>query len=175
MNSFIFIQTLGIITLIIFVVSMQQRKKEHFLLWQTLGTVLFIAQYLMTDKLTGAITFSIVAVRGLIFYWYKKKGLKPSFKILLVFQAVLLVSTWLTWQNILSVIPFAAASAKTWGTWQDDMKLTRKTSVLSQSCMIVYNFSAAMYTGALTEVCNLASTLVAVWRYDFREKRGEAA
>ena len=171
MDSFIFVQILGIITLIIFVISLQQPKKENYLLLQTFGTVLFIMQYLMTNKITGAITFSIVLIRGLVFYYYKKKDLKPSLKILIIFQVILLISTYLTWQNILSIIPFIATSVKTWGTWQNDMKWIRRTSLISQSAMIVYNLSAYMYTGALTEVCNLTSTIIAIWRYDFRKNK----
>ena len=167
MDSFLLVQILGIITLIIFVVSLQQRKKENFLLLQTSGTLIFIIQYIMTDKITGAIIFSVVAIRGLVFYYYKKKNLKPSVIILVIFQIALLISTYFSWQNILSVIPLIATSAKTWGTWQNDMKWTRRTSLLGQACMIIYNLSALMYTGALTEVCNFTSTLIAIWRYDF--------
>lgn len=171
MDSFIFVQILGIATLIIFVVSLQQRKKETFLLLQTGGTLLFIIQYILTNKITGAITFAIVVIRGLVFYYYKKKNLKPSLTVLIIFQIALLISTCLSWQNFLSIIPLIATVAKTWGTWQDEMKWTRRTSLLSQSCMIVYNISASMYTGALTEVCNLTSTLIAIWRYDFHEDK----
>ena len=170
-DKFIFVQILGIITLIIFVISLQQRKKENFLLLQTGGTVLFIIQYILTDRITGAITFAIVAVRGLVFYYYKKRNLKPSLTVLIVFQIVLLTATYLTWQNFLSVIPLAATAAKTWSTWQDDMKWIRRTSLLSQSIMIIYNLAAAMYTGALTEICNLTSTSIAIWRYDFRKDK----
>ena len=173
MNDFIFVQILGILTLIIFVVSLQQRKKETFLLLQTIGTFLFVIQYVLTDRITGAIIFTVVIIRGLVFYYYKKKNLKPSLIILIIFQTALLISAYFTWQNILSIIPLIATSAKTWGTWQDDMKWTRRTSLLGQSCMIVYNLSAAMYTGALTEVCTLTSTVIAMLRYDFRKDKGK--
>jgi len=169
LDSFVFVQILGFITLFIFVVSLQQRKKENFLLIQTFGTVLFIIQYLLTNRITGAITFSIVAVRGLVFFWYKRKGLKPSSVVLAAFLIALVISTYFTWQNIFSIIPFIATSLKTWGTWQDDMKWTRRTSLIGQLCMIAYNLSASMYTGALTEMCNAASSIVAMWRYDFRK------
>ena len=171
MDNFIFVQILGIITLILFVVSLQQRKKETYLLLQTCGTLLYIIQYILTDKITGAIIFAVVAVRGLAFYYYKKKNLKPSVIILIIFQVALVISTYFSWQNILSIIPFIATSAKTWGTWQDDMKWLRRTSLLGQSCMIIYNLSASMYTGALTEVCNSISTIIAMWRYDFRKEK----
>ena len=171
MNSVVLVQILGIMTLIIFVISQQQRKKETFLLLQTIGTLMFVIQYLLTDRITGAITFTIVAIRGLVFYYYKKKDLKPSPMILIVFQMALLISTYFSWQNILSIIPLIATSAKTWGTWQDDMKWMRRTSLLSQVFMVFYNFTALMYTGTLTEICNLASTLIAMWRYDFQRDK----
>jgi len=146
---------------------MQQRKKENYLLIQTVGTVLFILQYILTEKYTGAILFSITLIRGLVYYYYKKKNLKPSIKILIIFQVALIISTYFSWQNILSIIPFIATVSKTWGTWQDDMKWVRRTSLLAQSIMIVYNLSAAMYTGAITEICNSVSSIIAIWRYDF--------
>ena len=168
MDTFVFVQIFGVLTLILFVVSLQQRKKENFLLLQTFGTLLFIIQYILTGKITGAIIFIIVAIRGLVFYYYKRKNLKPSLKILVGFQIILLISTYFSWQNLLSIIPYTATAVKTWGTWQDDMKWTRRASMFCQSFMIIYNLSASMYTGALTEIFALTSTLVAIWRYDFR-------
>lgn len=169
MNVFVFVQILGIITLILFAVSLQQRKKETFLLLQVGGTLLFVVQYILMNRTTGSVTFAIVSIRGLVFFYYKKKGLKPSPAVLVIFQILLLIATYFSWQNILSIIPLIATVAKTWGTWQDDMKWTRRTSLVGQSCMIIYNLTASMYTGALTEVCNLISTLIAMWRYDFRK------
>lgn len=170
MDNFIFVQILGIMTLIVFVISMQQRKKETFLLLQTAGTVLFIIQYILTDRITGAIIFTIVVIRGVVFYYYKKKDLKPSVAVLLIFQTVLVISTYFSWQNIFSVIPFTATVVKTWGVWQDDMKWTRRATLCCQSLLIAYNLYASMYTGALTQICSSASTLVAMRRYDFRKK-----
>ncbi len=167
-DSFIIVQILGFVTLAIFVLSLQQRGKEGFLLWQTAGTLLFVAQYILSNQVTGAVTFSIVAVRGLVFYLYKKKGMKPSLIVLVMFMSVLAVSAVFTWQNLFSVIPLAATLVKTWSTWQDDMKWVRRTSLLSQAVMILYNLTAAMYSGALTEACNLVSTCIAVWRFDIR-------
>ena len=171
MDNFIFVQILGIITLILFVVSLQQRKKETFLLLQIAGTLLFVVQYILTNRITGAILFTIVVIRGVVFYFYKKKDLKPSIAILIIFQAALLLSTYFSWENIISIIPYLATVVKTWGAWQDDMKWLRRASMLCQILMIAYNLSASMYTGALTEVCALTSTMVAMWRYDFRKNK----
>ena len=169
MDNFILVQILGIITLILFVVSLQQRKKETFLLLQIAGTLLFVVQYILTNRITGAILFTIVVIRGVVFYFYKKKDLKPSLVILIIFQAALLISTYFSWESIISIIPYLATVVKTWGAWQDDMKWLRRASMVCQIFMIIYNIYATMYTGALTELCALASTAVAMWRYDFRK------
>ena len=171
MDKFLFIQILGIIPLGLFIASLHQRKKENYLLIQIGGTVLFIAQYILTNRITGAVTFTISAIRSLVFYYFKKKNRRPSSVVLIIFQLALVVSTIITWQGIVSLIPFLATAVKTWSTWQDDMKRIRKTSLFTQGCMIVYNLLASMYTGALTEACNLASTVVAMWRYDFRDDK----
>ena len=169
MKRFVAVQILGVFSLALFVVSLQQRKKENFLLLQTAGTLLFIAQYILTGRLTGALTFSVVAVRGLVYYVYKRKERKPSVAVLILFQALLLASTILSWQNMLSVMPLVATAAKTWATWQDDMKWTRRVSLFSQSIMIAYDLAASMYTAALTEACNSVSTVVAMVRFDLRK------
>ena len=171
MNTLIVVQILGIVTLILFVISLQQRKKETYLIFQTVGALLFVVQYMLTDSKTGAILFTIIVIRGLVFYFYKKRDMKPSKIVLAVFMISIVASTYFTWQNFYSIVPFIATVAKTWGTWQDDMKWLRRTSLLGQSCMLIYNLSAMMYTGALTEGCNLASTLIAMWRYDFRKEK----
>ena len=173
MDSLIIVQILGVITLVLFTVAIQQRKKETLLILQAVGSLFFIAQYILTGRTTGAITFTIIAIRGFVFFLYKKKDLKPSLAVLLIFLSVLITSTVLTWHNFLSILPFIATAGKTWGSWQDNMKWIRITSMIAQCCMIVYDLSAAMYTGTLTEVVTLTSTTIAVWRYDIRKREAK--
>ena len=70
MNSFILVQIFGVMTLILFVITLQQPKKETFLLLQTVGTLLFIVLYILTNRITVAVIFTIVAIRGLVFLYY---------------------------------------------------------------------------------------------------------
>ena len=169
MNNFVLVQILGAITLIIFVASLQQRKKESFLLLQTTGALLFVAQYILTGRTTGAVIFTIVAIRGAVYCYYKKNNLAPSRTVLIAFMVAVVAAAYFTWQNIFSALPLVTTLAKTWGTWQDNMKLVRKSSLFAQCGMTIYNLSAGMYTGALTEACNLTSSLIAIWRYDRRK------
>ena len=173
MNTFILVQILGAITLIIAILAMQQKTKEKLLLFQITSFSLFLAQYAMTGRITAAVIFLVTIIRGGIFYYYAKKNLKPSIAILIVFESIIIVSTYLTWQNFMSAVPLIATTTNTWGILQDNMRWTRRTSLLAQTCWLAYNITATMYTGALAMGFQMASTIIAMWRYDFRKKRGE--
>ena len=170
MNRFVLVQALGAATLVLFAISLQQRKKEPFLLIQTAGTLLFVAQYILAGKAAGAAMFAVVAVRGLVFYGFKKKNAAPSTAVLVLFLAALAGCAVFTWENLFSLLPLAATIAKTWGTWQDDMKWTRASSLFGQMLMLAYDLLAAMYAGALTEACTSVSTVIAIGRYDIRKQ-----
>ena len=170
MNEFILAQALGGITLVLSIISLQQRKKEHLLMLQTAAIVLIVLQFLLMGQATGAATFSVVAVRNVVFYAYKKKQRRPSLAVLVIFLCALLAASILTWQNWWSLLPLLATSAKTLGTWQDNMTRLRVSSLVGQVSMIAYSLAAMLYTNALTEACNLVSTLVAMWRFDWRKK-----
>lgn len=166
MNTFVLVQILGAITLILSAISLQQRKKENLLLIFSCAAALFVIQYFLTNKITGAVLFIIVFIRGLVFFYFKKKNLKPSIAVFVIFQVVTAISTYLTWQNIYSIIPFLATVSATYGMWQDNMKHTRKAMLFTKSSLIFYNFIAGMYTGMITNVVDSVSLMIAMHRFD---------
>ena len=167
---FILVQILGAITLVLSVTTIQQRKKENLLILQIIAMIFFIFQYLLTYRITGAVVFAIGISRGVVFYWYKKQNKKPSVPILILFQGVVVISTIMSWQNIYSIIPLIVTTINTWGTWQDNMKYTRKTSLVAGAGWCIYNLAAQMYTGFMTEFVGMISTIIAIWRLDIREQ-----
>ena len=170
MSTFIWVQILGAITLMVAIIAFQQKKKSNLLLLTTLGFALFIVQYLLTNKITGAALFVIVTLRGLVYFYCERKELKPSVVVLVTFQLALIFFALYTWQNALSILPFIAAFVGGWAFWQDNMMYTRRALVFMKTCMLVYNLSAGMFTGALTSTFELSSVIVAICRYDKKSK-----
>ena len=170
MNTFVLIQILGTITLVLSIVALQQRKKENFLLLYIISNSVFALQYFLTNKITGAIIVIVVIIRGFVFLYYKKKNLKPSTSVLIIFQIIVIVSAYFTWQNAMSIIPLITTMFTTWGNWQDNMKYTRITALFAQACWVAYDFTAGMYTGMMTNMFNAVSSAVAIWRYDRKSK-----
>ena len=151
-------------------ISRQQKEKERFLLIGTPGYLLAIVQYILTNRLAGVAAFLIGFIRGVVFYYYNKKNLKPSVTWLIAFQIAIVSSVIITWQDWTSAIPLIATTTNTWGLWQNNMKYNRLTGLLAPICWFIYNLSAGMYTAAINPGINSVSTAIAIWRLDIKKR-----
>ena len=110
-------------------------------------------------------------VRNFVYFYYAKKGLKPSVPVLLISQIVILVSAIFTWQNALSLLPLSLALTTGWGLWQSNMKYSRRTLLFAKTVTTIYNFAAGAYTGMIESTFEAISITVAMWRLDRKPKK----
>jgi len=159
------IQGLGIFALIFYGFSFQAKTKENLLLMQVVSNVFATVQYLLTMAFTGAIQTLLGVIRGIVFYFYKKRGLNPNKTMLIIFELAIIFGTVLTWDSLLSCLPLAGMTANLYGQWQNDMKLIRIFAVVSAVLWSVYAFYTGVYTAMLTELLKIISSLIGLWRF----------
>ena len=159
------IQALGIITLVLYVAAMQMKKKETLLVLQIFSNLFFVFQCLLTNSPTGVVITIVAIIRGFVFYLYKKRELNPNIAAFLIFQAALIASTIFTWESILSIFPFLAASINLYGVWQDKMKVLRILAIAACVFWMVYQFYAGMYAAMITEICIIISSAIGLWKF----------
>ena len=162
---FILAQIIGGIVLILTVISVQFKTKEKILMCQIIANVLVSIQYFLLDALTGGVVAIINVIRCIIFYFYKKKNMKPSIVFLGVFIIVAVVSGILTWQSIYSIIPIIAAIVFTYGLWQDNIKITRTCTAITAGNWSIYNIIVKAYAGAIQSVAECISAIIAMIRH----------
>ena len=162
--AFIIAQMCGIINLVITATFVQCKTKEKMLIFQIISNSIDILQYLLLNAITGGIIAIINTVRCMIFFYYKKKNKKPSIVFLMVFVAIAIISGIMTWQNIFSIIPIVATIAFTYGIWQDNVQVTRMSTVLAAGIWIVYNIVVCAYAGALQSMAGFISAIIAIMR-----------
>lgn len=162
---FILAQIIGGIVLILTVISVQFKTKEKILMCQIIANVLVSIQYFLLDALTGGVVAIINVIRCIIFYFYKKKNMKPSIVFLGVFIIVAVVSGILTWQSIYSIIPIIAAIVFTYGLWQDNIKITRICTAITAGNWSIYNIIVKAYAGAIQSVAECISAIIAMIRH----------
>jgi hypothetical protein len=159
------VQAFGIITLVLYVLSMQMKRKESLLILQVFSNLFFVFSCLLTNSPTGAALAGISIVRGGVFYIYKKRGLNPNITTFIIFQTAILTSTVFTWEGILSLFAFSANSTNMFAQWQDKMTLLRILTIASCVLWMIYQFSAGMYAAMISEVCIIASSAAALWKF----------
>lgn len=161
---FILAQICGFIILVLTVISVQFKTKEKIVMCFVFANVIAAIQYFLLSAFTGAVISVINAIRCIVFYYYKKKEMKPSLIILLIFEMIAIISGIFTWQNIWSLIPIIVTVVYTYGLWQDNVTVIRITTGIAGFGWAIYNIIVMAYVGAVQEISQLASSVIAIVR-----------
>ena len=161
---FILAQICGFIILILTVISVQFKTKEKIVMCFVFANVVAAVQYFLLSAFTGAVISVINAIRCIVFYYYKKKEMKPSLIILVIFELIAIISGIFTWQNIWSLIPIIVTVVYTYGLWQDNVTVIRITTGIAGFGWAIYNIIVMAYVGAVQEISQLGSSVIAIVR-----------
>lgn len=159
-------QIIGIVGLLVIVVGMQAKEKKHLLFSQAITNTCFVIQYFLLGAVTGAIMYIVNTIRTFTFYMWDKKELKPNVLLLLFFVLLAIGFGLYTYKDIFSILPIIASIATTYGGWQKKSKVLRIGMIISSSILIIHDLYFGAYTGMLTYVVVILSTLVGLIRND---------
>ena len=162
--NFILAQICGGIALVLTVISVQFKSKEKIVMCFILANIVVAIQYFLLNALTGAVISIINAIRCIVFYIYKKKNLKPSIYILLLFEVVAITCGIISWQNNWSIIPIVVTVLYTYGLWQDNVTVIRISAGIVGFGWTVYNLIVQAYVGAIQEAAQTISSIISLIR-----------
>lgn len=160
---FILAQLCGIITLVLTVIAIQFKSKEKIVICNIFANAFASIQYLLLGASTGAVISILNTIRDMVFYIFKKKEIKPSFIVLIIFLAIALISGFISWQNIYSIIPIIVTIIYTYGLWQDNIKVIRISTVIIGFGWAIYDVVVKAYVGALQVTCQCLLALIALY------------
>lgn len=160
---FILAQVCGAIVLILTVISVQFKTKEKIVMCFIWANIFAAIQYFLLGAITGAIVSIINAIRCIVFYIYKKKDMKPSITVLLIFEIIAVISGIISWQNMWSLIPIIVTVIYTYGLWQDNIKIVRITTAIAGFGWAIYNIVVKAYIGVLQSISQLISSIISLY------------
>lgn len=166
--SFILAQICGVIALILTVISVQFKTKEKIVMCFTWANIVVAVQYFLLGAITGAIISILNAIRCIVFYLYKKKDMKPSMIVLIIFEIIAVISGIISWQDMWSLIPIIVTVIYTYGLWQDDIKIVRITTGMVGFGWAIYDVVVKAYMSALQKIAQLISAVISI--YSNRDK-----
>ena len=154
----------GILGITVSIIIYQQKNRKKLLLWKLCSDIVWMIQYLLLGKLTGAGVCVVGAVRESVFL-NKHRRWAQSKLWLLFFLALSIVLSMLTWGSAYSVLPLTASVIAVFSFWRGNPTLTKILAYPICVCMLIYDIfgtGAVSYMGVVNEVLTIVSTTVGI-------------
>ena len=176
------------VAMVLVIASYFTRKKERFLLFQSLCIVFIIASYFFTVQFFAMVGLAVGLLRALVYYAYEKRERLAPLWVPILLTLLTLASYFtvnfaiLKTSDPLDVICLVALVAYVFIFRVRNLKLVRFLMLLPVSLSLLFNLltNAALFT-TLTYVFELSANLVSIFKYHVigdrcsRKKRTRAA
>ena len=155
---------IGIVGIIISIIIYQQRKGRKLLIWKLVSDVVWLLQYALLGKYTGAAVCGVAIVRESVFLNQHRKWAQS--KLWLLFFLVLsVVTSIITWGSLFSILPLVASAIAVFSFWRNNPTLSKILAYPICFCMLTYDIygtGSVSYMGVVNETLTLISTTVSL-------------
>lgn len=173
MNMFIVAQILGGFGALSMILSSWQKSRKRIFAFLLFDNIFYFLQYIALQAYAGAFTNVIGLLRTILF---SKKGktkfLSTKYPLIIVLLLYVLIN-FLTYDGITSLFPAIASIIYAIVLWQDDPKNIRIGTSFMLAMWFVYNLVVKAYVGAGTEFILFLSSVIAIIKIDFINKKKE--
>lgn len=161
--KFLIIQFIGLIGYVLLSYSYFKKKKKDILLIQIFSYIMFILHYQFLGAITGSVCNLLGLLSFLIIYLFD--ALKKNKKILLcIIIPILLVISFLTYENIFSIFPIIGIVLAVLSFTTNNEDLIRRTGIVGAICWLIYSVVYKSYISIIFEAVTLVSVVIAYFK-----------
>lgn len=160
---YIFGQVLGIVAVVLGFVSYQMKTPRGIIVTQMATALVFSAHYLLIGAITATVLNFLGAVKCLFYYFRDKRG-SSSMLEPIIFCAVVIISTVLTWEGWFSALIMVGLLVDTIGLSLGDPQKTRGCIFVKSPLCLVYNAMVWSLGGIIYECAVLVSAVIGLIR-----------
>ena len=165
-------QAVGILAVVSFLLSYQQKKRKNIIIWNATSRVLYIVQYIMLGAFEGAVLDVLGTVSSVAAQNKEKRFIRNHIKAVVVaINLVIIAAGLMLYENVFSLFPIAGVVLHTSAFWISDEKIIRRVSFLGSPFWLVYNIASCAYGSALGDLLTMVSIATAMYRYDFKKEK----
>ncbi len=168
----ILVQAIGFIGIGLNLWAIQYNKHWQVILLKTLGSLMFVIQYILLGAYTGAAMDIIGIIRNITFILLVKNGKSTTVGIV-IFSIVTIALGVLTWEGYISLLAIVAKTLTTVAYGIKNAHVIRMTNIPSSGCWLAYNAIHFSLAGIINEVLVLGSIAVAEIRFNKNKKKNE--
>lgn len=160
----ILIQGIGFIGIALNIIAVQFNKHWQIVLLKTLGSGLFVVQYILLKAYTGAAMDGIGILRNIIFIFAVQKG-KPTLIWIIFFSALTIALGIATFEGYISLLAITAKLLSCISYGINNARAIRMINLPSSGCWLVYNGLHFSLAGILNEILVIISIIIAEIRF----------
>lgn len=172
-GNWIFIQCIGFIGVLLFVISYQIKANKGLFVCQMLGCLMFCIQFFLMGAYTGAISLIINIIRNILLIKSKDWKWAKSKIVLAIILIAFIVSTIVTWNGPISLLPFASIAVTTLGYWTNNALKIRLSQMIGSPCYLVYDVLVQSWGGVVSESIAIISIIVSICRFGWKNLSNE--
>lgn len=168
MASFLLIQGIGFIAVVLSIAVFQVNKRNRMLVLNIAASLLYTLHFFLLGATTGAAMNFLNAIRYLVFR--KVKPSKQNSWILYIFVLAAGAATTLTWQGLFSLLAMVGTILSTIAYWPAKPRTIRRIALTVPPFWFSYNAVAGSFAGMFVEVFLLVSNLIGQYRFDYKQR-----
>lgn len=170
--NWIISQILAFISLVLVIISFQQKGAKKLIIFRNIATLFSFAGLCFLGNLSAIIMCGAGVIRNLVSLYFATKGGSKNKKIFASSLIVLLliVLNIIYWNNIFNVFSIIVGTMNVVTFMQDNAKLIRKFSVISGTLATIYCLLIFAPVNAVIELFGLISAIVGIIRLDIKKK-----
>ena len=159
-------QIIGVLAVITFLLSYQQKKRKNIIIFNVVSRVLYILQYLLLGAFEGAV-LDILGALSSVIATQKDKGFikKHTLATVITIDIVIVVAGLLLYENVFSLLPIVGVLLHTTAFWINDERIIRRVSLAGSPFWFVYNFVSRAYGSAVGDALTMGSIIIAMIKY----------
>lgn len=162
--NIIIANTIGVLAVITFIISIQYQKKEKILQYQAISNILYAIEYFLLNVRTAAYMNIISASRCFLYQDYNKKKKDIPIIYLYIFIISIIIITIFSYKNYLSLIPPFITIIYIISSYLKDTKYLRIGYILCAFIWIYYNISVNAYVSLIGNFAEIISGTISIIR-----------
>ena len=159
------IQAVGFVAVAFYIISYQMRSNRKLFLFQLMGCLIFLIQFILLGAYTGALGLAVNILRNLLLLKVNDWPWVRSKKTLAAILVLLVGITVFTWDGWISLLPFISVSVTCIGYWTNSAKEIRLSQLIGSPCTLLYDGLVRSWGGLLAEAMTLASIIISIRRF----------
>lgn len=165
----ILIQAIGFVGIGLNLIAVQFNKHWQIILLKTLGSAMFVVQYILLKAWTGAAMDGIGILRNIIFIFAVKKG-KPTLGWIVLFSALTVILGAVTFEGWVSFLAIAAKLLSCIAYGIKNPRTIRYLGLPTSLLWITYNSIHISIAGVINELFVTTSIIIAEIRFNYNKK-----